>query len=382
MANTLTNLIPDAYAALNVVSRELTGLIAATNRLTGLERLAVGQSLRSSAAPVNTAGKDTTAAMALPAAADQTIGSVPFTLSKSRAFPFSWSGEETVGINSGPGYLTVQQQQIAQAFRAAVAEMSVDGYAAARVSASRAFGTAGTTAFGTNLGESAQVKKILDDNGAPMSDRSLVIDTTAGASLRTLLNNPLTANASLASDNTRAGVLIDVNGFAIREEARIGSVTKGTGTSYTSSAAGFAVGTTSIPVITGSGTILAGDVVTFAGDTNKYVVATGVTAPGTIVLAQPGLLKAIPASATALTIGNNFVANLAFSRDAIVLGTRLPALPATGDMAIMRETIVDEQTGLAFELAAYGGYRMVTFEVSIAWGWAVEKPQHLAILLG
>lgn len=382
MANTLTNLIPDAYVALNVVSRELTGLIAATNRLTGIERLAVGQSLRSSAAPVNTAGKDTTAAMALPAAADQTIGNVAFTLTKSRAFPFSWSGEDTVGINSGPGYLTVQQQQIAQAFRAAVAEISTDGYAAARVAASRAYGTAGTTAFATNLGESAQVKKILDDNGAPMSDRSLVIDTTAGAALRTLLNNPLTANASLSGDNTRAGVLIDVNGFAIREESKIAAVTKGTGTSYTSSAAGFAVGTTSIPVITGSGTILAGDVITFSGDTNKYVVKTGVAAAGTIVIAEPGLQKALPASATALTIGNSFTANLAFSRDAIVLGTRLPALPATGDMAIMRETIIDDKTGLAFELAAYGGYRMVTFEVSIAWGWAVEKPAHVAVLLG
>ncbi|AKC83772.1 hypothetical protein IMCC26134_15085 [Verrucomicrobia bacterium IMCC26134] len=382
MANTLTNLIPDAYVALNVVSRELTGLIAATNRLTGIERLAVGQSLRSSAAPVNTAGKDTTAAMALPAAADQTIGNVAFTLTKSRAFPFSWSGEDTVGINSGPGYLTVQQQQIAQAFRAAVAEISTDGYAAARVAASRAYGTAGTTAFATNLGESAQVKKILDDNGAPMSDRSLVIDTTAGAALRTLLNNPLTANASLSGDSTRAGVLIDVNGFAIREESKIAAVTKGTGTSYTSSAAGFAVGTTSIPVITGSGTILAGDVITFSGDTNKYVVKTGVAAAGTIVIAEPGLQKALPASATALTIGNSFTANLAFSRDAIVLGTRLPALPATGDMAIMRETIIDEKTGLAFELAAYGGYRMVTFEVSIAWGWAVEKPAHVAVLLG
>jgi hypothetical protein len=382
MANTLTNLIPDAYVALNVVSRELTGLIAATNRLTGIERLAVGQSLRSSAAPVNTAGKDTTAAMALPAAADQTIGNVAFTLTKSRAFPFSWSGEDTVGINSGPGYLTVQQQQIAQAFRAAVAEISTDGYAAARVAASRAYGTAGTTAFATNLGESAQVKKILDDNGAPMSDRSLVIDTTAGAALRTLLNNPLTANASLSGDSTRAGVLIDVNGFAIREESKIAAVTKGTGTSYTSSAAGFAVGTTSIPVITGSGTILAGDVITFSGDTNKYVVKTGVAAAGTIVIAEPGLQKALPASATALTIGNSFTANLAFSRDAIVLGTRLPALPATGDMAIMRETIIDDKTGLAFELAAYGGYRMVTFEVSIAWGWAVEKAAHVAVLLG
>ena len=35
------------------------------------------------------------------------------------------------------------------------------------------------------------------------------------------------------------------------------------------------VGDTTIGIDTGSGTVLAGDVVTFAGDTNKYIVATG-----------------------------------------------------------------------------------------------------------
>jgi phage tail sheath protein FI len=84
----------------------------------------------------------------------------------------------------------------------------------------------------------------------------------------------------------------------------INKIAKGTGTSYTTTAAGFAVGTTSIPLVTGSGTVVAGDLVTFAGDTNEYVVKTGVTAPGTIVLNAPGLLKAIPTSTTAMTIGD------------------------------------------------------------------------------
>lgn len=382
MATGLTNLVPDAYAALNVVSRELTGLLNSVRRLPGVERLGIGQSLRSPVAPVNTAGKDIVPAMALPAAAEQNIGNVPFVLTKSRAFPFTWSGEDQRSADAGPGSLTIQQQQIAQAMRSAVAEISTDGYAAARVAASRAWGTAGTTPFATNLGESAQSKKILDDNGAPPSDRALVIDTSAGAALRTLLNNPLNANMSLATEPTRRGVLIDVNDFAIREESKITTVTKGTGANYTTTAAGFAAGTTSIPLITGTGTVLAGDVITFTGDTNKYVVKTGIAAPGTIVLQEPGLRQAIPAAATNVTVGNNFVANLAFSKDAIVVGTRLPALPTTGDIAIVRETIIDPVTGIAFELAAYPGYRMVTFEIGIAWGWAVENPRHLSILLG
>ena len=389
MANTLTNLLPDAYAALNVVSRELVGLIPSVTRNATADRLAIGQTLRSSVVPVNTAGKDATPAMALPAAAYTVVGNVPFTLTKSRAFPFSYTGEDIYGLDQGPGFLTVKQQNIAQAIRAAVGEISTDGYAAARVSASRAYGTAGTTAFAANLGESAQMKKILDDNGAPASERSLVIDTTCGAALRTLLNNPLNANTSLNGDGTRIGTILDVNGFAFREESKITSVTAGTMASATSTSAAFTVGQTVIPLATaGTGVVAAGDVITFANDTNKYVVAAvsfagaNPASGDTITLAAPGLRVAQGAATRAITVGAAFVGNLAFSRDALLLGTRLPVAPPEGDLAIMRETITDPISGISFEIAAYGGYRMNTYEVAVNWGWAVEKTAHLALMLG
>lgn len=382
MPNTITSLIPDAYAALDVVSRELVGFIPSVNRDPSADRVALNQTLRSPRTQANSAGRNVSPAMALPAEASQTIDNVGVTITKVRAFPFSWNGEEKYSVDQGPGSLTIQQDQIAQALRAVVNEIEVDLGLAAYLGASRAFGTAGTTAFATNLGESSQLKKILDDNGAPASDRSLVINTTAGANLRTLLNNPLNANTSLNGDMTRQGMILDVNGFKFRESAQVPTVTKGTGTSYTSSAAGFAIGTTSIPIITGSGTVLAGDVVTFAGDTNKYVVATGVAAPGTIVLAAPGLRQAIPASATAMTIGNAFAANVGFSRNALLLATRLPILDGIEDMATSRETISDPVSGLSFEIAAYPGYRMTTYEIAIAWGVRAMKPEHCAILLG
>lgn len=380
MPTGLTNLVPDAYAALNVVSRELVGLIPSVTLLPGIDRLALGQSLRSPVAPVNTAGRDITPAMSLPAAAEQNIGNVPFVLQKARAFPFTWSGEDQLAADAGPGSLTIQQNQIAEAFRAAIKEVSADGYAAARVAASRAHGTAGTTPFASNLGDSAQLKKILDDNGAAMSERALVMDTTAGAALRTLLNNPLNANQSLqAGDLARQGVLIDVNGFVHREEAAISAVTVGTGASYQiNNAGGYAIGATSLTLDTGSGTILAGDVLTIGA--HKYVVRTALAA-NVVVIQAPGLVAPVADNAP-VAVNASFRANLGFSRNAIALGTRLPALPTTRDLAIMRETIIDPVSKIAFELAAYPGYRMVTFEVGLAWGWAVEKPEHLALLLG
>ena len=218
--------------------------------------------------------------------------------------------------------------------------------------------------------------------GSPASDRSLVINTTAGANLRTLLNNPLNANTSLNGDMTRQGMILDVNGFKFREAAQVPTVTAGTGAAYTTTAAGFAVGTTSIPLITGTGTVLAGDVVTFAGDANKYIVAAGVAAPGTITLAAPGLLVAMSAATKAMTIVGTSARNVGFSRNSILLATRLPEVGPDGDLAISRETITDPVSGLSFEIAAYPGYRMMTYEVSLAWGVKVIKPEHLAVLLG
>ena len=386
MANTLTNLIPDAYAALDVVSRELVGFVPAVARDPRADRVPVGQTLRIHQTPPNAARRDITPAMAFPAAADQTIGNKTFTITKSVAQPFSWTGEEQGAINTGSGFLTVQQDQIAQAIRALINEMEGDIAAAAYKGASRAYGTAGTTPFGTNLGESAQVKKILDDNGAPGSDRTLVINTTGGASLRTLLNNPLNANTSLNGNFTAQGVIMDLNGFKFRESAQVKAVTKGTMTgALVNNGAGYPVGTTTIAFDTGTAGATgfqAGDVVTFTGDSNKYIVNTTiVAASGNLVLNAPGLLVAV-ADNTAITVGNSYTANLGFSRNALLLGTRLPILPEEGDLALDRMIITDPVSGISLEFAKYPGYRMIEYEVAAAWGVSVLKPEHIDILLG
>lgn len=379
MANTLTSLIPDAYAALDVVSRELTGMIVAVQRNSTADQVEDGQTLRSIVAPANTAGGDISPAMALPTAADQTIGNKSLTITKNRFFPFSWNGGQEHAVNKGPGYLTIRQDQIAQAIRACVNEIELDLTTAAAVAASRAFGaTAGTAPLFTDW---AQAAKILDDNGAPMSDRQSVMNTAAAVALRST-SNLYKVNEGGNDTLLRQGLLGDLYGFNLRQSAQIVSTTKGTGTSYTSDTAGYAIGATSIAVITGTGTIVAGDIITFTGDTNKYIVTTGVTAAGTIVIAQPGLRVALATSAVALTIFGTSARNLAFSRNAIVLATRLPKIPLEGDMATDRQVITDPRTGLSFELSCYPGFRMNTFHLSAAWGQTVFKPEHLAVIIG
>lgn len=378
MSNTLTNLIPDIYAAMDVVSRELTGFIPSVTRDPRADQVAQNQTIRIPIAPANTAGKNITPAMADPAAAGQVIGNVSVTITRSRAFPFSWSGEEQAAINTGVGYLTMQQDQIAQAIRAAVNEIELDIANAAYQGASRAFGTAGATPFGTagDFSDAAQTARILSDNGAPISDRTLVLNTAAGANIRgRQAQVHMIGDINLA----RQGVLLDMSGMALRESAQLNVITRGTGSGYLVNGA-LSVGATTIAVSTGTGTILAGDTVTFAGDTNRYVVTSALSG-GSFSIGAPGLRLAL-AHGAAVTVGNNFTPSVAFTRNAILLATRLPYAPIEGDKAIDRMVITDPQTGISFEFAVYPGYRMNLFELGICWGVRVIKSEHIAILLG
>lgn len=377
--NTITNLIPDLYTALDTVSRELVGFIPAVSSDMTFERAAVGQTVRSPVAPASTAS-DITPAVIPPDDGEQTIGNVSMTITKARRVPVRWNGEQSLGLdNNGPGRRNIMRDQFAQAMRTLCNEVEAD-LAALHASASRAYGTAGTTPFGTagDFSDAANVAKILKDNGAPMSGAALVMDTTASAKLIGLQSRYDVAGEVAMQQQ---GVLTNKAGLDLRESAQVLTPAVGTGASYTTNTAGYAVGATAITLITGTGTILAGDVITFAGDTNKYVVASALSG-GVVTLAAPGLRKAIPTSATAVTVVGAAARNMAFSRNALALATRAPALPEEGDSADDRQIIHDPRSGLSFEVALYKQYRQVQYEISLAWGVKAVKPEHLALLLG
>ncbi len=379
MANTLTGLIPTLYQAVDIISRELVGFIPAVTLDADAARAAVGQNVTSPVAPA-AAATDVTPAVNPPDDGDQTIGNRSITISKSRRVPVRWNGEQTLGVNSGPGQANILRDQFAQAMRTLVNEVEAD-LAALYINASRFTGTAGTTPFASNLADTAQVLKILKDNGAPDSDLHLIIDTAAGAALRTL--NQLTKANEAGSDSLlRQGVLMDVHNFMIRESAGIKQHTKGSGAGYLlNNGGGYAVGDTALAVDTGSGTILAGDLIGVGGDTSNGYIAGSALSGGNFSLNAPGLRQAAADNAT-ITLGNNYTANMAFHRGAIQLATRAPALPDGGDSAVDRTFITDPISGLSFEVAVYEQYRQIQYEISLAWGMAVKKPEHCTLLVG
>lgn len=387
MPNTLTSLIPDLFAALDTVQRELVGVLPGVTMDPQVARAAVGETVRSPVAPPASA-TDVTPGVTPPDDGDQVIGNVPITITKSRRVPIRWNGEQSKGVNNGIGVNTIFRDQVAQAIRTLVNEMEADVTAEARKRASRAYGTAGTTPFGTanDLTDSSETLKIIEENGGAGLERSLVLSSNAMSNVRGKQAVLFKVNESGTDQLLRRGIMGDLHGSHVRQSAQLKTVTKGTGAGFVTNLGGpLAVGSTDIIVDTGTGTVLAGDVVTFAGDTNKYVVVSDLAA-GTFKIAAPGLRQTL-ADGVNVTLGNNFTPSVMFAKSAIVMATRAPALPKDPsgrerDLAEDRMTITDPVTGISFELSVYAQYRQLQYELAIAWGQRGVKEDNIALLLG
>lgn len=384
MANTITGLVPDIYEALDVVSRELTGMIPSVTMNASANTASVGQNIRVDVEPAGNVS-NVAPAMVVPNPTDQTSGFTDIIITKSRAAEFGFNGEDQKGLDTGAGYQNVRAAKIAQAIRALTNEVEVD-LCGLQSTFSRAAGASGTTPFGTanDYTDASNALRILKDNGAPLQDNQLVINTTAGVNLLGKQANV----ADAGSDSIlRQGVLLDINGMPIRESAQIVDQAAQAQTGCTVTGAE-AIGSTSIGVtVAGGGAFSAdaGDILTFADDSRKYVVATAVDiaggATGTVVIAAPGLRQA--QSATKAIAGDAAGSrNMAFNRSALVLASRSPARPSEGDMAEDVIVITDPRSGLSMEFSMYKGYRKVRYEVALAWGVKNIKPEHTALLLG
>jgi len=115
MANTLTNLTTTIYNAMDVVSRELVGLIPAVSTDPQFTRAAVGQTVMSFVTPPAIIS-DITPGVTPPNDGDQTLGNVPMTITKAKRAPIRWNGEERLALNNnGASYNAILSDQFAQA---------------------------------------------------------------------------------------------------------------------------------------------------------------------------------------------------------------------------------------------------------------------------
>lgn len=389
MANTLTGLIPTIYTALDVVSREQIGFIPNVSRDAKADSGAVGQTVRSPIVPA-ISGEDITPGATPADSGDATIGYADVSITKSRAFPIRWTGEEQLSVSQFGQYNTILADQFQQAFRAAANEVESDLALMAKTRASRAYGTAGTTPFATasDLTDLSQVNRILDDNGAPATGRVMVLNSASRANLEGKHSELFKVNESGdAGALLRQRMMRQLQGFTMGYSAGLVQHVKGAGASMLiNNASDEAIGQTTLTFDTmtvNTTGIKAGDIITHASDSaNKYVVNTGSTATGgDIVIGNPGL-RIAAANNDAISIGNSYTPNIAFTKNAFVLATRVPAMPEGGDNADDVMLVTDPISGLVFQVAMYRQYRRIKIEVGLAWGVAGVKSEHAAILLG
>jgi hypothetical protein len=379
MANTLTGLIQYIYDTVDNVSNEPTGLISAVSINGKAEQAALNQDISYDITAIGTE-RDNTPAATPPALVDETTAAGTMKLTKSKSVPFYWTGDDEakLGMEARNG---IQDNKIAQAIRRLRNLIEAD-LAALQSTFGRAYAAHATTPaalFSSNLGEVAQVRKILIDNGSGDQDLQCVINTTAGAALRTLVS----LSSFQGSNMLESGALIAPYGISLRESSAIVTTTAvGNNTGGYVVNGAHAAGATTITLKTGTGTILTGDVITIGSDTaTKYTVLTGLAAAGDIAIAAPGLVSAL-SDGDAVAVVGVCDRNMAFKRSAIHLLVRLPKIPEGGDVAVSELIVQDPITGLPFRFAEYKGYHANQFEVGIAWGVKNAVPQHTALLLG
>lgn len=369
------------YAAKSRVCNEPTGFLQSIVVNSDIAGVSFGGTVTSHRAQNVTVNSSITPAMTIPAADDTTAPVADsLTIGQTANIRIPIKGEDlrkldnTTGRSVLDNTLTNAIRQLRNTIEAHVASVYYKA-------SSRATGTAGTTPFASNMNILADLRQILEDNGCPFDDGdlSLVLSTSAATKLRQL-SNLYKANEGDGNALLRRGELLNLMGMSIKTSAQVQSHTKGTGTSYQTNGA-VALSGRAITVDTGTGTIVAGDIITHADDSvNKYVVNSAL-ASNVVTIGYPGLKIAV-ADNKAITVGNDYTANLAFHRTAGELVMRPPLQPTGGDAAIDRMVIADSVTGLVFEAGMYAGYKMNMLDITTYYQAKVWQPEFVATLLG
>lgn len=374
MANTLTTLAPTLFSAAKRVASEPFGIINGIDARFDDKGVAKGDIVKVPVAPTR-AASDFTPSNQTSTGADATATDVEVTISKSRKVDWHLTGEQQRSLENATISEDWVQQLILQGMRTLRNEAEADAALAVKQGGSRAFGTAGTTPFASDLSALTNARKILQDNGAPLADLQFAGDSAAGLNLRNL---GIIQQADQAGSDAerRSGALLRQFGFEIRESAGVALHTKGTGASILVNGT-LAVGDTTITADGGSGTIIPGDIVTFAGDTTKYVVTEALSG-GSFKIGAPGL-RVAPADNAAITVGNNYTANVAFERSAVVGIMRPPLMPANPTIGQM---LISDERGMTYLMLDIAQYGQRTWELHLAWGFKAVNGEFIAPVLG
>lgn len=372
MANTLDDLMPQILARALVTLRSRLVMPGLVNTDYKADAAKKGQTVDVPLPPVVEA-RDVTPG-ATPQASDDIVGdSVPIQLTNWKEAAIHLTDREQLEVIDDTVIMAVDAAAyaLARAVNASIFSQykGVYGYT----------GTAGTTPFATTYAVATAARKVLNNQNAPLEDRRMVVSPDAEENA---INLSAFADAGFTSQN---GVILEGNigrklGFDWFMDQQVPTHTAGTITTglIAKAATAQAIGDKTIVCTTAASTgacaLKEGDIVSFAGDDQTYVLtadATQASASSDVTLnIEPGLKVALTGS-QAVTVRSTHEVNLAFNRGAIALAVRpLGQSQAGGRMM----TMVDQVTGLPLRLEVSRQHKQDNWSLDILWGTKLVRP--------
>jgi len=244
-----------------------------------------------------------------------------------------------------------------------------------------AVGTAGTTPFATEVTAATAARKFLNNYLAPMTDRRFVFNPDVEANalgLRAFQDVSWTGDARGINE----GQIVRKLGFDWHLDQNVKDHVAGTAASiqvHTEAAAG----ATTVKLKGITGPLNAGDIITFAGHDQQYVVgATTDTldSDGKDVTIAPALRVTVAADVN-VTLVASHAANLAFHRDAIAFANR-PLVDSAEGLGNQIMSAQDPISGLTLRLEVSRQYKRTRWSFDILYGAKLVRPELAVRVLG
>ena len=304
-----------------------------------------------------------------PVTADVAPTSVPITLNQWYEAPFYLNDQDV--MQSMDGVIPMQASEAIKAIGNNVNLFLLGFYKGFYGMA----GTPGTTPFATDTTAASTARKMLNKQLCPPGDRRIVLDMDAEGNAIVL---PMFQQAQMAGNNTTLveGVIGRKVGFDWYADQQVPThpATPFTAGAVTANANAVGVTTVSLAKITNPTPLIQGDIISFAGSAQTYVVTSAVTLAvgNTNVNIYPPLQVATTGVET-VTLKGAHVANLAFHRDAIAFAMR--PLKDITHPAVLTSSQVDPVSGISLRLQITREYQRTRFAYDILYGGAVIRPE-------
>lgn len=377
MANNLVNIADKIMARGLLAMRGTNAFSRYVNRSYDVEAAEIGSTIDipiASAVPA----RDVTPAQTPPATQDSAPTKAQITFDFHKEAPFHLTEKEMREVDVNGSFVPLQTSEavksLINAWNAYLANKAKLGFF-------NASGTAGTTPFATTLTAYNDARRLLNIELAPTDARAVILDPFAESNAMGL---PQFTQADQRGDQD--GIINGVIGHKLGADwamdQQLATHTAGVqgGTPTGSGSAG----SQNVTIASGgaSGTYLAGDLVSFAGHNQTYVVTANVTlngsGAGTIVV-FPALRATI--STALVTQRATHMNNFVMHRDAISAAIRvLP--PAPSELGVISRTAIDPVTGMPLRLTLKLRHYQMEWTFDLLGGATVSRPEWGVRLLG